>query len=74
MSGEIMLYRALASRAFPVLWLLEEMGLGYHSEIISLRDWRRPQALLRLTPSVLVQKFVGSRSGRWGIVEAEALD
>lgn len=70
MSGEIMLYRALASRAFPVLWLLEEMGLGYHSEIISLRDWRRPQALLRLTPSGKVPALV---DGETVVTEAPAI-
>ena len=51
MSDEIVLYRALASRAFPVLWLLEELGLAYRSEIISLADWRRPERLLEITPS-----------------------
>jgi glutathione S-transferase len=51
MSGEIILYRALASRAFPVLWLLEELGLDYRSETVSLADWRRPERLLQITPS-----------------------
>jgi len=36
MASEIVLYRAFASRAFPVLWLLEELGLAYRSEIVSL--------------------------------------
>ncbi|MGH6956041.1 MAG: glutathione S-transferase family protein [Caulobacteraceae bacterium] len=47
----IVLYRALASRAFPVLWVLEELGLSYRNETISLADWRRPERLREITPS-----------------------
>jgi glutathione S-transferase len=57
-ANQIVIYRALASRAFPVLWCLEELGLDYRSEIISLKDWRRPEALLRLAPSGKVPALV----------------
>jgi glutathione S-transferase len=70
MSGEILLYRALASRAFPVLWLLEELGLDHRSEIISLADWRRPEALLKLTPSGTVPAVV---DGETVVTEAPAI-
>jgi glutathione S-transferase len=70
MPGEILLYRALASRAFPVLWLLEELELPYRSEIISLKDWRRPEALLRLTPSGKVPAIV---DGETVVTEAPAI-
>jgi glutathione S-transferase len=70
MSGEILLYRALASRAFPVLWLLEELGLEYRSEIISLADGRRPEALLKLTPSGKVPAVV---DGETVVTEAPAI-
>jgi glutathione S-transferase len=55
---KIRLYRALASRAISVLWCLEELGLDYESEIISLKDWRRPEALLKLAPSGKVPAVV----------------
>jgi len=58
MASEIVLYRAFASRAFPVLWLLGELGLAYRSEIVSLADWRRPQRLLEITPSGKVPTVV----------------
>src|SRR5476649_120356 len=70
MSGEILLYRALASRAFPVLWLLEELGLSYRSEIISLSDWRRPERLLAITPSGKVPALV---DGGTVVTEAPAI-
>ena len=70
MSGEIVLYRALASRAFPVLWLLEELGLGYRSEIVSLGDWRRPERLLEITPSGKVPAVV---DGATAVTEAPAI-
>jgi glutathione S-transferase len=70
MSDEIVLYRALASRAFPVLWLLEELGLGYRSEIISLADWRRPERLLEITPSGKVPAVV---DGEVVVTEAPAI-
>jgi glutathione S-transferase len=70
MSSEIVLYRALASRAFPVLWLLEELGLDYRSEIISLRDWRRPERLLEITPSGKVPAVV---DGETVVTEAPAI-
>jgi glutathione S-transferase len=70
MSDEILLYRALASRAFPVLWLLEELGLSYRSEIISLRDWRRPERLLEITPSGKIPAVV---DGETVVTEAPAI-
>jgi glutathione S-transferase len=70
MSGEIVLYRALASRAFPVLWLLEELGLAYRSEIVSLADWRRPERLLEITPSGKVPAVV---DGETVVAEAPAI-
>jgi glutathione S-transferase len=70
MSDQIVLYRALASRAFPVLWLLEELGLGYRSEVISLADWRRPERLLEITPSGKVPAVV---DGEVVVTEAPAI-
>jgi len=70
MSGEIVLYRALASRAFPVLWLLEELGLEARSEIVSLADWRRPERLLQITPSGKVPAIV---DGETVVTEAPAI-
>jgi glutathione S-transferase len=46
----ITLYRALASRAYPVLWLLEELGQPFRSEIVRLRGDRDPP-LLALNPT-----------------------
>jgi len=70
MSGEITLYRALASRAIPVLWLLEELDLDYRSEIVSLADWRRPERLLEITPSGKVPAVV---DGETVVTEAPAI-
>src|SRR5580698_10228030 len=70
MSREIVLYRALASRAFPVLWLLQELGLQARSEIVSLRDWRRPERLLQITPSGKVPAIV---DGETVVTEAPAI-
>jgi len=70
MSGEITLYRALASRAFPVLWLLEELGLEYRSEIVTLADWRRPERLLQIAPSGKVPAVV---DGETVVTEAPAI-
>ena len=69
--SEILLYRALAaSRAFPVLRLPEELGLGYRSEIIKLKDWVRPEALMRLTPTGKVPAIV---DGETVVTEAPAI-
>ena len=68
--SEIVLYRALASRAFPVLWLLQELGLDARSEIISLADWRRPERLLQITPSGKVPAIV---DGETVVTEAPAI-
>ena len=70
MASEIVLYRAFASRAFPVLWLLGELGLAYRSEIVSLADWRRPQRLLEITPSGKVPALV---DGETVVTEAPAI-
>ena len=70
MSGEITLYRALASRAIPVLWLLEELDLDYRSEIVSLADWRRPERLLEITPS---GNFPAVVDGETVVTEAPAI-
>jgi glutathione S-transferase len=70
MASEIVLYRAFASRAFPVLWLLGELGLAYRSEIVSLADWRRPQRLLEITPSGKVPAVV---DGETVVTEAPAI-
>ena len=70
MSGEITLYRALASRAFPVLWLLEELDLDYRSKIVSVADWRRPERLLEITPFGKVPAVV---DGETVVTEAPAI-
>ena len=53
-----------------MLWLLEELGLDYASEIVSLADWRRPEALLRLTPCGKVPAVV---DGDVVVTEAPAI-
>jgi glutathione S-transferase len=63
----IVIYRTLASRAISVLWCLEELGLAYRSEIISLADWRRPEALARISPAGKVPAIVDGE-----VVVAEA--
>ncbi len=49
----ITLYRAIASRAIVPLWMLEELGLSYRSEIVDLRSAveARPAGLLAVNPS-----------------------
>ena len=48
---EIVLYRAIASRAIVPLWMLEELGLTYRSEMVDLRSQERPASLLAVNPS-----------------------
>jgi glutathione S-transferase len=50
-SDDIVLYRALASRAIVPLWLLEELGLTYRSVMVDLRSPERPPELLAVNPS-----------------------
>ena len=70
MPSEIIVFRALASRAFSVLWMLEELGLAYRSQMVSLSDWRKPEALLKLTPSGKVPAVV---DGETVVTEAPAI-
>lgn len=49
--GGIVLYRAIASRAIVPLWMLEELGLTYRSELVDLRAAERPAGLLAVNPS-----------------------
>jgi glutathione S-transferase len=53
MSDDIVLYRAIATRAIVPLWMLEELGLTYRSEIVDLRSAveARPAGLLAVNPS-----------------------
>jgi len=48
---EIVLYRSLASRAFVALWMLEELGLSYRSQIVPPPGRAPPPELLKLNPS-----------------------
>lgn len=67
---EIVLHRALASRAFPVLWLLEELGLSYRNEMVGLADWRRPERLREIAPS---GKIPALTDGGAAVTEAPAI-
>lgn len=50
--SDLVLYRGVATRSFTALWMLEELGVAYRTELI---DWRpakpRPEAYLRLNPT-----------------------
>jgi glutathione S-transferase len=48
---EIVLYRGLASRAIIALWMLEELGVAYRSEMVEGPVVSRSPELLRLNPS-----------------------
>jgi glutathione S-transferase len=48
---DIVLYRALASRAIVPLWMLEELGLQYRSVMVDLRSPERPPELLAVNRS-----------------------
>ena len=50
-SDDIVLFRALASRAIVPLWMLEELGLAYRSAMVDLRSHERPPELLAVSPS-----------------------
>jgi glutathione S-transferase len=56
---EIVLYRSVASRSFTALWMLEELGLTYRSEIRDLRRGEtRDPAYLKLNPMGKVPTLV----------------
>ena len=44
---DIVIYRALASRAIVPLWMLEELGLQYRSVMVDLRSPGGPRSCLR---------------------------
>jgi glutathione S-transferase len=48
---DIVIYRAIASRAIVPLWMLEELGLRYRSVMIDLRSPERPPELLAVNRS-----------------------
>lgn len=50
---DITLYRDLASRAISTLWMLEELGMPYRSEILDRKQPRTP-AFLAINPTGLV--------------------
>ena len=51
MSEGLVLYRRVASRAFAVLWMLEELGLSYRDENLGRPGGPRPPALLEVSPT-----------------------
>ncbi|MGH6993522.1 MAG: glutathione S-transferase family protein [Caulobacteraceae bacterium] len=55
LQGEIVLWRSLASRSIFALWMLEELGLPFRSEVVGRP---RPAALLKIEPSGRVPVLV----------------
>ena len=49
--AERVLYRRIASRAFPVLWMLEELGLAYVDANLGRPGGPRPPQLLEVSPT-----------------------
>ena len=47
----IVLYRALASRGIVALWMLEELGLDYRSEMVRMGGGASSPALLKVNPA-----------------------
>jgi glutathione S-transferase len=68
--SDIVLYRRLASRAFPVLWLLEELGLAWRDETVGRPGTPRPPKLLAINPSGHTPVL---RDGETGVAEAPAI-
>jgi|HubBroStandDraft_6_1064221.scaffolds.fasta_scaffold873888_2 hypothetical protein len=48
---ELVLYRRIASRAFPVLWMLEELGLAYRDRPLGRPGGSRPDDLIAVSPA-----------------------
>ncbi|HVN00909.1 MAG TPA: glutathione S-transferase family protein [Caulobacteraceae bacterium] len=69
MSERILLYRRLASRAFPVLWILEELGLPYRTEVLK-RGATYPPELLAFSPNGFSPALV---DGETKLTEAPAI-
>ncbi len=65
----IVLYRAIASRAYPVLWMLEELGLSWRDEIIQWNAERSP-ALMKVNPTGKVPALT---DGAAAVSEAPAI-
>jgi glutathione S-transferase len=66
----ILLYRRVASRAYPVLWMLEELGLAYRDENLGRPGGPRPPALLAVSPTGVTPALV---DGAARITEAPAI-
>src|ERR1700722_5283822 len=51
LADEIVLYRSVASRAFTAVWMLEELGLAWRSEMVDIRAGaQKSSAYLKLNP------------------------
>ncbi len=56
---DILLYRAIASRSFTALWMLEELGIGYRSVILDLsRGEHKAADFLKINPMGQVPALV----------------
>ena len=56
---DLILYRGIATRSFTALWMLEELGVAYRTEVIDARPGKvRSQAYLRLNPTGAVPTLV----------------
>ena len=60
MSAGLVLYRALATRSFTALWMLEELSLPYRSEMVGAEADRA--AYLELNPTGMVPTLVDGRA------------
>src|SRR5882672_5223577 len=57
MTGALVLYRSPATRSFTALWMLEELGVAYRSEIVSRGAAAAPD-YLDLNPAGMVPTLV----------------
>lgn len=61
--SEIVLYRAERTRSFTALWMLEELGVPYRSEIVpGNRDARRTPDYLKLNPTGMIPTLVDGQT------------
>ncbi|HEY1752611.1 MAG TPA: glutathione S-transferase family protein [Caulobacteraceae bacterium] len=69
-ASDVVLYRRVASRAFPVLWLLEELGLAYRDANLGRPNGPRPPELLDVSPAGYTPAL---RDGETKVSEAPAI-
>jgi glutathione S-transferase len=68
--SDLVLYRRVASRAYPALWMLEELGLSYRDENLGRPGGPRPPALLEVSPTGVTPALA---DGQVRVTEAPAI-